>query len=126
MKEGDVVLTPLPQADGQVKNRPSIILREMPAFGDFLVCGVSTQLQHEVAGFDDPIRPGDADFPTSGLKAPSLIRLGFLAVLPASSLLGAIGEIDDTRHERLLERLCSHLRPTPVPPRRAPASSSDA
>ncbi len=30
MKEGDVVLTPLPQADGQVKNRPTIILREMP------------------------------------------------------------------------------------------------
>lgn len=24
MKEGDVVLTPLPQADGQVKNRPAI------------------------------------------------------------------------------------------------------
>jgi hypothetical protein len=26
MKEGDVVLTPLPQADGQVKNRPAIVL----------------------------------------------------------------------------------------------------
>ncbi len=71
MKEGDVVLTPLPQADGQIKNRPAIILREMPPYGDFLVCGVSTQLHQEVAGFDDPIRPSDADFATSGLKAPS-------------------------------------------------------
>ena len=62
MKEGDVVLTPLPQADGQVKNRPAIILRAMPPYGDFLVCGVSTQLHHEVAGFDDRIRPSDADF----------------------------------------------------------------
>ncbi|MFI5398611.1 MAG: type II toxin-antitoxin system PemK/MazF family toxin [Candidatus Binatia bacterium] len=111
MKEGDVVLTPLPQADGQLKNRPAIILREMPPYGDFLLCGVSTQLHQEAAGFDDPIRPGDTDFATSGLKAPSLIRLGFLAVLPASSLLGTIGSIDNVRHVRLLERLSNHLRP---------------
>jgi len=45
MKEGDIVLTPVPQADGQVKNRPAIILREMRPFRDLLVCGVSTQLQ---------------------------------------------------------------------------------
>jgi len=109
MTEGDVVLTPLPQTDGQIKNRPAIILRAMPPFGDFLVCGVSTQLHHEVAGFDDPINPSDADFAISGLKAPSLIRLGFLAVLPASSFLGAIGSIEKARHERLLERLSKHL-----------------
>ena len=48
MKEGDVALTPLPQADGQIKNRPVILLRQMPAFGDFLVCGISTQLHQEV------------------------------------------------------------------------------
>lgn len=65
MKEGDVVLTPLPQADGQIKNRPVIILREMPPYGDFLVCAVSTQLHHEVTGFDDPIRADDADFASS-------------------------------------------------------------
>ena len=33
MKEGDVILTPVPQADGLVKNRPAIILREMPPSG---------------------------------------------------------------------------------------------
>ena len=30
MKEGDIVLTSMPQADGKVKNRPAIYLREMP------------------------------------------------------------------------------------------------
>ena len=117
MKEGDVVLTPLPQVDGQIKNRPAIILREMPPYGDFLVCGVSTQLHQQVAGFDDPVRPGDADFVTSGLKAPSLIRLGFLAVLPPSSLLGVIGSIEKPRHMRLLERLSNHLRPPVAAPK---------
>ena len=43
MKEGAIVLTPLPQSDGKIKNRPAVVLREMPLFGDFLVCGVSTQ-----------------------------------------------------------------------------------
>jgi len=100
MKEGDVVLTPLPQAESEIKNRPAVILREMPPYGDFLICGVSTQLHHEVTGFDDPIRPDDGDFATSDLKAPSLIRLAFLAVLPATSLLGAIGSIENARHVR--------------------------
>ena len=44
MTEGDVVLTPLPQADGQVKNRPAVVLRVMPPHGDLLVCGVSNFL----------------------------------------------------------------------------------
>jgi len=30
MKEGDVVLTPLPQAYGQIKNRPAIVLEPPP------------------------------------------------------------------------------------------------
>lgn len=94
MKEGDVVLTPLPEADGQVKNRPAVVLRTMPPHGDLLVCGVSTQLRHEVVGFDEIVNEKDADFTASGLKAASLIRLGFLAVLPVSSLLGSIGVID--------------------------------
>lgn len=48
MKEGDVVLSRLPQADGAVKNRPALVLRAMPPFGDLLVCGSSRQLGHRV------------------------------------------------------------------------------
>jgi mRNA interferase MazF len=109
MTEGDVVLTPLPQADGQVKNRPAVVLRAMPPLGDLLVCGVSTQLRHETPGFDEVIRPDDPDFATSGLRAASLIRLGFLAVLPVSSFLGSIGSISSERHCRLVQRLSEYL-----------------
>ena len=48
MKQGDLILTPVPQADGRQKNRPAIILKEMPPYGDLLVCGVSTQLHQYV------------------------------------------------------------------------------
>jgi mRNA interferase MazF len=103
VKEGDIAICPLPQADGQIKNRPVVLLRQMPPFDDFLVCGISTQLQHLVAGFDEVISPVDPDYKGSGLKAASLIRLGYLAVLPAESLLGAIGSLSPVRHDRLLE-----------------------
>lgn len=110
MTEGDVALRPLPQADGRTKPRPVILLRQMPPFGDWLVYGVSTQLHQQVAGFDEIIEPSHSDFRRSGLKAPSLIRLGFLVVLPADRLLGVLGSISSERHQRLLQRLGAFLQ----------------
>jgi mRNA interferase MazF len=109
MNEGDVILTPMPQADGNVKNRPAVMLREMPLYGDMLVCGVSTQLHHYVEDFDEVIAPTDADFTSSGLVTTSLIRLGFLALLPRHTIVGAIGSIAPERHRRLLEALSNYL-----------------
>ena len=109
MNEGDIILTPLPQADGRVKNRPAVALRELPPYGDLLVCGVSTQVHQLVSGFDELIVRSDADFSTSGLLADSVIRLGFLAVLPRKSILGCIGAISPQRHRRLLHRLSAYL-----------------
>ena len=109
MNQGDVVLTPIPQADGILKNRPAIFLREMPPYRDVLVCAVSTQLHHEVRDFDEIIEPIHPDFLASGLRSASLIRLGFLAVLPRSALIGSIGSISPDRHKRLLKKLSDYL-----------------
>ena len=109
MNEGDVILTPVPQADGVVKNRPAIFLREMPPYRDVLVCGISTQLHRKVNGFDEVVQPTDSDFATSGLRTASLIRLGFLAVLPRSGVIGSLGVISSARHKRLLKRLSDYL-----------------
>lgn len=57
MQEANVVLTPIPQADETTKNPPAILLRELPPDRDFLVCGVSTQLNQQVPGFGDIISP---------------------------------------------------------------------
>ena len=84
-----------------------VLLRRLPPFGDFLVCGISTQLHQRVAGFDEEIVAGDPEFAASGLKAASLIRLGFLAVLPDSALLGRIGSLSSTRRLRLVASLCA-------------------
>lgn len=109
MTEGDVVVLPMSLADGSVKNRPAVILREMPAFRDFLVCGVSTQLHQAVANFDEVIDVADADFHASGLRAASVIRLGFLQVVPRRTIAGSIGSIARERHMRLLKTLSDYL-----------------
>jgi mRNA interferase MazF len=109
MREGDVILTPLPQADGARKPRPALLLRELPPFGDYLACGISTQLHQAVPQFDEVISRDDADFGESGLLSSSVIRLGFLAVLPSRRIVGAIGHVAPDRHARLLRTLSKHL-----------------
>jgi mRNA interferase MazF len=110
MKEGDIVLTPLPQADGAMKPRPAVLLRQVPPFGDWLVCGVSTQLHQRVPEFDELVDSSAADFVGSGLKSASLVRLGFLTTLPTGRLLGVIGSISIERHQRLLHKLSDFLK----------------
>ena len=109
MKEGDIILTPVPQSDGKTKNRPALLLRLMPPYGDLLVCGISTQLHQAVPDFDELITRGHADFAQSGLLADSVIRLGFLAVVGRQSVPGSIGSVSSERHERLLVKLSGYL-----------------
>ena len=109
MKEGDIVVASVPQANGLQKNRPGVVLREIRPYGDLLICGISTQLRHEVAGFDEIISPTDADFASSNLNSASLIRLGYLITVSANNVPGKIGFISQSRHRRLLERLSEYL-----------------
>ena len=54
-KSGDIVLASLPQADGKTKLRPALVLKQMLPNKDLLVCGISTQINQEVLGFDEII-----------------------------------------------------------------------
>ena len=110
MKESDVILTPLFQTDAELKYRPAIVLREMPLpYKDLLVCGISTQLNQNIPCFDEIISPADVDFASSGLHSESLIRLGFLGVVPRRLVRGTLGTISKERHIRLLQKLAIYL-----------------
>ncbi|MBD2626437.1 type II toxin-antitoxin system PemK/MazF family toxin [Trichormus variabilis] len=109
MKEGNIILTPIPQANGEIKNRPALILKEMPKYQDFLVCGISTQLKQYVSNFDEIVSPNDDDFQSSGLVSQSVIRLSFLTVITRNSIIGSIGAISTERHQRLLNNISQYL-----------------
>jgi mRNA interferase MazF len=99
----------LTQADGQLKNRPALFLRVMPPYNDALLCGISTQLHQQVPDFDERITEADNDYEASGLVAASIVRLGFLSVVPQSKIVGSIGAVSPTRHRRLLDTLSRYL-----------------
>jgi mRNA interferase MazF len=82
VSEGDVVVAELPQADGMIKPRPVLILRKLPGFGDFLVCGISTQIRHAKDNFDIILKQEDESFADTGLRATSLVRLRIRGVTP--------------------------------------------
>jgi len=81
----------------------------MPLHRDLLICGISTRLHLRVPDFDELISPTDPDFSSSGLVATSVVRPGFLIVLPRKSVIGSIGSIAPERHRRLLRTLSDHL-----------------
>jgi mRNA interferase MazF len=110
MKERDGVLMAIAQANGQRKNRPVLLLREMPKYGDFLACGISSQLQQYVPNFDELIQVGNPDFTDSGLTKSSVIRLNFLAIARRSEVIGRLGMISSDRHKQLLSNLANYLR----------------
>lgn len=86
MRIGEIAKAMLPQADGSYKPRPVLLLKQMPPFQDWLVCGISTQLRQFVVNFDEMLEEAHPDYIMSGLIAPSIIRLGFLSVLPENRI----------------------------------------
>jgi mRNA interferase MazF len=110
MKERDIVLMAIPQADGLKKTRPVLLLREMPKYRDFLVCGISSQLQQYLPDFDELIQTNDPDFIESGLIKPSLVRLSFLAIARRAEVMGRLGSISTDRHQQLLDNLSRYLK----------------
>ena len=70
---------------------------------------LTSQLRHEVKGWDEKIERTDNDFEGSGLKVPSLIKIGKLATVEEEGLEGILGKISSERLKRVLKTLKDHL-----------------
>ncbi len=77
-KAGQVVVFRFPQTDlAEGKLRPALLLGKLPGeYDDWLICMISSQTRHYLAGFDEVVREGDEDFEQSGLKWRVLSELG--------------------------------------------------
>ena len=95
IQEGQIAVFRFPQTDQTLgKLRPALIVRKIPGdYDDWLVCMISTQILHQIPEFDEVVTENDVDFLQSGLKAPSVLRIGRLAVVNGDVLLGSLGSI---------------------------------
>lgn len=108
---GQVVVYRFPQTDlEEGKLRPALLLGKLPGeYDDWLICMVSSQTRHYITGFDEVVQENDDDFSESGLKVPSIIRVGRLAVVSGEILLGAIGQVSNERLLRIKKHLSDWL-----------------
>ncbi len=108
IKEGKIILFNFPQTDNNAgKLRPALIIRSLPgSYDDWLICMITTQLNHEIVGFDEIIHSNDPDFIHSGLKVTSLIRVTRLAVVSQKIFSGVIGNIHRGRLDRIRSHIC--------------------
>ncbi len=109
MREGDIVLIDLPQSGGGSKLRPALILKQLPKYNDFLVCGISTQVHQYIKEFDEILNELDVDFKQTGLYRTSVIRIFVLAVVLSQKISGSIGNITATKHTEILQRMAKFL-----------------
>jgi mRNA interferase MazF len=108
---GQIVLFQFPQTDTVAgKLRPALLLGKLPGrHGDWLMCMISSQLHQFVEDFDEILSEDSEDYAASGLKSSSVIRVGRLAVVDGTILVGAIGEIAQPRLVRIKGKLADWL-----------------
>ena len=111
MKPGKLALLRFPHVNlEEGKLRPVLLIARVPGdFPDWLVAMVSSQLEQAIPEVDEVIRKEDADFPVSGLKQSSAIRIGRLAIANAEFFLGEIGEISGERLAGIRRRIADWI-----------------
>ena len=114
MRSGEIVLLAFPEATlVPGKRRPVVLLTTLPGHhGDWLLCGISSKLSEAVGNWDEVLSPADPDFPATGLKVASVVRLNWLGTASAAIIASApyIGRLTDERVKRLRQRLSDYLR----------------
>lgn len=110
-KSGQIVLFRFPQTDLTVgKLRPALLIAPVPSnYDDWLVCMMSSQSHQAIEGIDELVSPSDADFPATGLKTDTLVRLTRLAVVADSIFIGTIGELSASRMKSVRSRLADWI-----------------
>ena len=108
---GDVVLARFPFTDGSgTKLRPVLVLADVPGpHDDYLVLFISSQLRTAVVGVDVVLDRQHSAFPGSGLKVPSVLRIGKLATISSGLILGPLGKLGNPVLDDVVRRLTTLL-----------------
>lgn len=111
MNPGDIVLIRFPQADLQAgKLRPALVLAIAPGrHADILLALITSQTQQAIPEFDELIQVTDSDYPETGLKARSAVRIARLATVESAAINARLGSISPERLQRIKNRLLEWL-----------------
>lgn len=111
-ERGELVLARFPFTDmTNAKLRPLLVLAEVPGpFRDFIVMFISSQLNQAVLELDLILDTNHPAFAASGLKVASVFRIGKVAALSESLLVGTLGQLDPSVFHEIVGRLTNLLQ----------------
>ena len=112
ISEGDILLFRFPQSDlGVGKLRPALLIKRIHGdFDDCLVCMISTQTRHQIAGLEIVLPETMPGFEGTGLKKESLVRTSRLAVVQSSIFSGKLGSLPNETFDDIRTRLADWIR----------------
>ncbi|MCY7409742.1 MAG: type II toxin-antitoxin system PemK/MazF family toxin [Chitinophagales bacterium] len=92
-----------------IKRRPAVVVKKIQLFNDYWVCVISTQLNREVKGLDILIQEGSNDFKIANLRSSSVIRVAFLAMVPAKDIKGTIGFLSKPTLQQIKQNIARFI-----------------
>jgi len=104
---GDIVLARFPFTDGSgTKLRPVLVLAEVPGpHDDYLALFISSQIRLAVPGVDVVLGATHPAFGQSGLRLPSVLRVGKIATISEALILGPLGTLPEPLLSEIISRL---------------------
>ena len=95
MKKGSIILIPFPFTDlNGSKIRPAVVLNKNEL--DLTICFITSEMKWKTE-YDISIFPSESN----GLKTPSLIRVGKIATIDSTLVLGELGELSNFEISKL-------------------------
>ena len=109
---GDILVFRFPQSNLiEGKLRPALVIKKIEGdFDDWLVCMISTQIRHKVAGLEVILSESVKGFSHTGLKKESLIRTSRLAVVHTDIFEGRLGHLPNETFETVRILLSEWIR----------------
>jgi len=104
LSKGDIVLVPFPFTDlSQTKLRPAVVLWVDSQGEDITLCFISSQNLDQVSEDEFLIEPNDPEFPKTGLKVASKVRVSRIITLEKRVIQRRLGKLGN-QQLRLLDK----------------------
>ena len=106
LSKGDIVLVPFPFTDlSQTKLRPALVLWSDDKAVDVTLCFISSQKVDRLSEYEFAIEDSDPQFPATGLKVTSKVRVTRIVTLERRLLKRRLGKLSKQLIVQLNQRL---------------------
>jgi mRNA interferase MazF len=102
LAKGDIVLVPFPFTDlSTTKLRPAVVLWVDSKGDDVTLCFISSQNVTRLSPEEFSLDPADAEFPGTGLKVASKVRVARIVTLERRLITRRIGKLGTNQIQQL-------------------------